>query len=153
MTTAALLHFQDFPVGEVIDFGAYEVAADEIKAFAAEFDPQPFHLDEYAASLSIGGALSASGWHTASMLMRMMYDAYLKDTASMGSYGVQEVKWLKPVHAGDILTCRRTTLAARISASRPEMGVVTFRWLVGNQQGEAKLDMRGVSLIRVRAAS
>ena len=148
----ALLHFEDFPAGEVVTFGRHEVLADEIKAFAAEFDPQPFHLDEYAGELSIAGALSASGWHTLSMIMRMMFDGYLKNTASMGSPGVDEVKWVKPVFAGDVLTCRRTTVSARISTSRPEMGIITFRWQVSDQNGELRLDMRGIQLVKVRGA-
>ena len=149
----SLLYFDNFPVGEVVTFGGHEVSVDEIKAFAAEFDPQPFHLDEEAGARSIAGALSASGWHTLSMTMRMMVDAYLKDTASMGSFGVDEVKWLKPVFAGDVLTCTRTTLAARVSASRPDMGIVTFRWEVRDQTGAVKLDMQGVQLVAVRATA
>lgn len=144
------LHFEDFPVGEVVTFGACKVTAEDIKAFAAEFDPQPFHLDEYAGTLSIAGALSASGWHTIAMTMRIMFDGYIKDAASMGSFGVDEVKWLKPVFAGEVLSCRRTTLDARVSSSRPEMGIVTFGWLVSNQHAEAKLDMRGTGLFQVR---
>jgi acyl dehydratase len=148
-----LLYFEDFPVGETVTFGAYQVTAEEIKTYATEFDPQPFHLDEYAASLSIGGALSASGWHTLAMSMRMMFDAYVGRAASLGSFGVDEVKWLKPVFAGDILTCRRTTLDARVSASRPEMGLITFHWLVSDQHGQAKLDMRGNGLLKRRGQS
>jgi acyl dehydratase len=146
----ALLHFEDFPVGEVVTFGSYEVSADEIKEFAAEYDPQPFHLDEYAGELSIAGALSASGWHTLSMTMRMMFDAYLKNAASMGSPGVDEVRWAKPVFAGDVLSCKRTTVSARVSSSRPEMGIITFRWEVSDQNGELKLDMQGIQLVKVR---
>ncbi len=147
-----LLHFEDFPAGEVIRFGAYEVTADEVKAFAAEFDPQPFHLDEYAGELSIAGALSASGWHTLSMTMRMMCDGYVNRSASMGSFGMDEVKWVKPVFVGDILHVRRTTLDCRVSSKRPEMGIVNFRWQVFDQHDVLKLDMRGNGLFRVRGA-
>jgi len=145
-----LLYFEDFPVGDVSTFGAYEVTLQEIKAFAGEFDPQPFHLDEEAGARSIAGALSASGWHTTAMCMRMMYDGYIGTAASMGSPGVDEVKWLKPVFPGDILSMRRTTLDARISASRPEMGIIRSRWEVLNQDGVIKLEMTGYGLIKVR---
>lgn len=145
-----LLHFEDFPVGEEISYGAYEVTAEEIKEFAAQYDPQPFHLDEYAGELSIAGALSSSGWHTLAMTMRMMCDGYLNRSASMGSFGVDEVKWVKPVLAGDILTVQRKTLDARVSASRPDMGVLTFQWQVFNQNDVLKLTMRGNGLVKVR---
>ena len=95
-----LLHYEDFPAGEVIVYGAYEVTADEIKAFAGEFDPQPFHLDEEAGRASILGGLCASGWHVCAMLNRMNVDAYLVRSAAMGSFGLEEVKWLRPVFAG-----------------------------------------------------
>ncbi len=150
MSKDVRLHYEDFPAGETVRFGAYEVTADEIKQFAAEFDPQPFHLDELSGEQSVAGALSASGWHTLSMLMRMMVDGYLARSASMGSFGVEEVKWLKPVFAGDVLSCTRTTLDTRISRKRPDMGIVRFHWQVHDQHGELKADMRGTSLLTVR---
>ena len=145
-----LLHYEDFPLDQVVEFGNYEVTADEVKAFAAEYDPQPFHLDEFAGKSSLAGALSASGWHTVSMCMRMMYDGYIVNSTSMGSPGVSEVKWVKPVFVGDILSMRRTTLARRVSSKRPEMGILTFRWEVFNQHHELKLDMTGIGLFKVR---
>lgn len=147
-----LLHFEDFPVGEVVDLGRYEVTAEEIKAFAAEFDPLPFHTDEAAARETVMGGLCASGWHIAAMLMRIMCDTYLLDAAGMGSNGIDEVKWLKPVRPGDVLSVRRETLAARVSSRRPEMGIITFRWTMLNQRGEPVTEMRGVNLMRTRAA-
>ena len=146
------LHFEDFPVGEVVSYGRYEVTAEEIVAFASEFDPQPFHLDAAAARDSILGGLAASGWHVCAIFMRMMYDGYLAETASMGSPGIDEVKWLKPVRAGEVLSCRRTTRAARISAKRPEMGLVTFHWELHNAQGEKKTDIVGTSIVAVRGS-
>ena len=101
---AELLHFEDFAVGQVIDLGTYAVTAAEIREFASEFDPQPFHLDEAAGKASILGGLAASGWHVCSMLMRMIADSWLNKSASMGSNGVSEVKWLKPVLAGETLS-------------------------------------------------
>jgi acyl dehydratase len=147
---APRLHFEDFPVGEVVTYGRYEVTAEEIVAFAREFDPQPFHLDAEAARGTILKGLAASGWHVCAIFMRMMYDGYIAETASLGSPGIDEVKWLKPVHAGDVLACRRTTRAARISAKRPEMGLVTFHWELFDAAGERKTDIVGTSIVAVR---
>src|SRR5262245_51344909 len=136
MSRPALLYFEDFPQGEVVEFGRYEVTAEEIIRFAKEFDPQPFHLDEAAAKASLLGGLCASGWHVCAILMRLMCDGYLCRSASMGSNGIDEVKWVRPVYAGETLTCRRTTLAHSVSAKRPEMGIVTFRWELFNDTRE-----------------
>ena len=146
-----LLHYEDFTVGESWDLGAYRVTAEEIKGFAREFDPQFFHLDEDRAKSSVLGGLSASGWHTCGMLMRLMVDGYLNRTAAMGSPGLEEVKWLKPVYAGETLTGRMTVLAKRQSKSRPEMGLITMRWDARAAGGETKIDMTGINLIKVRA--
>src|SRR5688500_2070251 len=115
-----LLHFEDFPVGEVIEYGRYLVSAEEILDFAQAFDPLPVHTDGEPAKASLLGGLSASGWHVCAIIMRMMVDGYYGRTASMGSTGIDEVKWLKPVRPGDRLSCRRTTLEARVSARRPD---------------------------------
>ena len=148
---AELLHFEDFAVGKSLDLGTYEVTAAEVKAFASEFDPQFFHLDEERAKSSVLGGLSASGWHTCGMLMRMIVDGCLARTAGMGSPGLDEIKWLKPVYAGETLRGRMTVLAKRQSKSRPDMGLVTMRWEAHSVEGEAKIDMTGVNLIKVRA--
>jgi len=145
-----LLHYEDFPAGEVRAYGRWEVTPEEIVEFAAEFDPQPFHLDAEAGRDSILGGLSASGWHVCAMMNRMMVDAYLGRSASMGSFGIKEMKWLKPVLAGDVLTIRRTTLEKRVSARRPEMGIVTFRWEAVDEKGTVKAEMTGVNLVRLR---
>jgi acyl dehydratase len=146
------LFFEDFPTGEIVDYGSYEVTAEEIISFAREFDPQPFHIDESAAEASLLGRLSASGWHVCAMVMRMMVDGYFGRTASMGSTGVDEMKWLKPIFAGDRLWCRRTTLESRVSAKRPEMGIVKLRWELYDARGEKKAEMVGINLVRVRGA-
>jgi acyl dehydratase len=145
-----LLHFEDFSVGESRDLGTYAVTAEEIKSFAREFDPQFFHLDEDRAKASVLGGLSASGWHTCGIVMRLMVDGYLGRTAGMGSPGLDEVRWLKPVYAGETLLGRMTVLAKRQSKSRPEMGLVTMKWEARSATGETKIDMTGVNLIRVR---
>ncbi len=147
-----LLCFEDFPVGEVAEFGHLEVTADEIKSFAEEFDPLPFHTDEAAAEASVMGGLCASGWHVVALLMRMCCEGYVLRTASMGSNGVDEVKWRKPVRPGDVLSVRRTTLAARVSRKRPEMGIVTFLWEIVNQTGATAAEVRGVNLVATRAS-
>jgi acyl dehydratase len=148
----AELFFQDFPVGEVFHYGKYDVTEEEIVAFAREFDPQPFHMDKSAGEASILGGLAASGWHICAMMMRIMVDGYFGRTASMGSPGVDEVKWIRPVRPGDRLSCRRTTLEARVSAKRPEMGIVKFRWELFDHNDEKKAEMIGINLIKVRGA-
>jgi len=143
-------YFEDFPVGQVVDYGSYHVTAEEIVSFAREFDPQPFHVDESAAKASMLGGLSASGWHICAIVMRMMVDGYFGRTASMGSTGIDEMKWLRPVFAGDRLSCRRTTLAGRVSAKRPDMGILTLRWELFDDKAEKKAEMTGINLVKVR---
>jgi acyl dehydratase len=148
--SAPKFFFEDFPVGQVVDYGNYHVTAEEIVGFAREFDPQPFHVDEGAAKASMLGGLCASGWHICAIMMRMMVDGYFGRTASMGSTGIDEMKWLKPVFAGERLSCRRTTLAARVSAKRPEMGILTMRFELFDSQREKKAEMTGINLVKVR---
>jgi acyl dehydratase len=119
--------FEDFAPGMVIEHGPRLVTREEIVAFAAEFDPQPMHLDEEAARASILGGLAASGWHTCCLLMRMACDSFVLDSSSMGAPGVDEVKWLKPLRPGTQITLRTTVLETRVSGSRPEMGFVKVR--------------------------
>jgi acyl dehydratase len=145
-----LLYFEDFPVGEVIVFGDRLVSAEEIVEFASDWDPQPFHLDAEAAKASQIGELIASGWHTGSLLMRMMCDAYLLDSASEGAPGVEDMRWLKPVRPGDRLSVKRTTLAARTSRSRPNLGIVDFQFEVTNQEGEIAMALKSAAFIRRR---
>jgi acyl dehydratase len=149
----ALLYFEDFPVGDAIVFGDRLVTVEEIIAFAKEWDPQPFHLDPEAAKESQIGELIASGWHTGSMLMRMMCDAYLLDSASEGSPGIDEMRWIKPVRPGDRLTVKRTTLSARASRSRPAIGIIGFQFEVMNQDGETAMLLTSSSFIRRRAGA
>jgi acyl dehydratase len=136
-------YWEDFPVGDVREFGAMPVTRDAVLAFASQFDPQPFHLDDAAAEASLFGRLSASGWHTCAMAMRMMCDNYLLDSASLGSPGMDSVRWLKPVHPGDTLSVRLTTIDSRPMASRPKVGLLQSKWEVLNQAGEVVLAMQG----------
>ncbi len=133
--------FEDFPVGQVREFGSRQVSKEELLAFAAAFDPQPFHLDEETSSL-IGG-LSASGWHTCAMVMRMMCDGYLLDSTSQGSPGIDKLRWLRPVRAGDTLRVRMTVLEARPSQSRPQIGLLRSAWEVFNQHDLPVMSMEG----------
>ncbi len=147
-----LLHYEDYALGQTGEHGVYEVTADEIKDFARRWDPQPFHLDEEAGRQSLMGALCASGWHVCAMMNRLMVDGYVNHSASMGSFGLSEVRWLKPVFPGDRLSLRWTVTDRRISSRRPEMGILTMHFELFDQKREAKLTGDGVNLFRVRGA-
>ena len=121
-----MLHYHDFPLHATGTLPPKLVTLPEILAFAEQFDPQPMHLDETAAAASLLGGIAASGWHTCAMLMRMMCDGFLLKTASMGSPGLNEVRWLKPVMPGDTLLATWTVTEARVSASDPGRGIVTL---------------------------
>lgn len=149
------LYFDDFAIGSRIEAGRVAVDADEVAAFASRFDPQPFHVDPVAAAESMFGGIIASGWHTCSMMMRLAVDSYLQRTASLGSPGVDEVRWLKPVRPGDELTMFSTVLDAVPSTSRPDRGVIFSLWEAFNQHGElvATIKGRGMMLRRPQSAS
>ena len=143
-------YWEDFKVGEVEQIGGKQVDRDELVEFAKQFDPQPFHVDEAAAKPSIYGGLIASGWHTCALVMRMMCDAYLSQSASVGSPGIDNLKWLKPVRPGDTISARRTTLETRASKSKPDIGIVNNLWEVFNQNGELVMSMQGYGMFRRR---
>src|SRR5881394_801828 len=128
-----LLYWEDFREGEVREFGRTTVKHDDIVRFASEFDPQPFHIDDAAAADSLFGGLIASGWHTAAIAMRMMCDEYLLRAASLGSPGLDSLKWLLPVRPGDTLSVRLSVLEARPLDSKPGIGLVKSRHEVLNQ--------------------
>jgi acyl dehydratase len=130
------LFFEDFTPGSVATVSGPTVTKDDILAFAREFDPQPFHIDEEAAKASFVGGLIASGWHTCALTMRMVADGFLQNTSGMGAPGIEEVKWQTSVRPGDTLSLRRTVLETRESRSRPEMGLVRILSEVLNQAGE-----------------
>jgi len=129
-------YFEDFYEGLVIDAGSCVVDAEELDAFARRYDPQPFHIDAEAAAASIYGSVIASGWQTCSLMMRLMVDGLLHETASLGSPGLDEVRWIKPVRAGDTLHVRAITTGTRSSISKPERGIVQWLWEARNQHGE-----------------
>jgi acyl dehydratase len=124
----ARMHWEDFAPGQVTEYGPRLITREEIIAFAAEFDPQPMHMDEEAASSSPLGGLAASGWHTCCLLMRMISDGMLGDANFMGAPGVEEVRWLAPVRPGERLTVRSTVLETRASRSRQDLGFVKFHY-------------------------
>jgi acyl dehydratase len=147
-----MLHFEDFPAGKRFDFKPVEVRADEVIAFASEFDPQPMHLSEDGGKASILGGLAASGWHTSAMMMRMLCDSYIRDAASEGSPGVDSMEWKKAVLAGDTLLGSCTVIDARVSRSRPEIGIVRLRAVVTNQRGETVAVCDYANMIRCQTA-
>ena len=149
-----MLTFEDFKPGHFGTFGPRHVTRDEILTFAAEFDPQPMHLDEEAAKRSMLKGLAGSGWHLGSIMMRMMFDGFINRAASMGSPGVNELRWLAPLRPGDDLTLDIDVTEARLSRSRPETGIVTFKGVVRNSAGEVLCEMVSPIIIRrrVRAA-
>jgi len=135
------LTFEDFPPGPFGSFGPRHVTREEIVAFAAEFDPQPMHLDEEAASKTMLRGLSGSGWHLASVMMRMMVDGFIGRAASLGSPGVNELRWLAPLRPGDDLMLDVDVTEARVSRSRPTTGIVTFKAVATNAAGQALCEM------------
>ena len=146
-------HFEDFTPDRTFPLADKRVTADEIVEFASEFDPQPMHLDEAAGRASILGGLSASGWHTSSMFMRMMYDGWLSRAASEGSPGIELMEWKKPVLAGDTLSGRSTVASTRLLRSRPGIGLVNFLHEVTNQRGQIVMRGENPIMIRLRNAA
>ena len=145
-------YLEDLHVGQRFTSGTHAVDVAQIKAYAREFDPQPFHLDDAAAEASLFGRLAASGWHTCAIAMRMMCDGYLLDSASLGSPGVEKLSWLKPVFPGDTLRIRLEVLESRPLASRPGVGMIRSHWDVINQADETVLTMEGFGMFRRRSA-
>ena len=144
--------FEDFAVAQEYPFGPYQVTREEIVAFAAEYDPQPFHLDEKAGSDTMLGGLAASGWHTCALFMRMCADGWLNDCASMGSPGVETLKWLRPVRPGDVLSGRSVVLEVRASKSKPDRGFVRCRHEVMNGRGEVVMTLDNPIMLLRRPA-
>ena len=138
-----MIWWEDFKVGEAAQLGRHTFTPQEIVAFARQFDPQPFHLDPAAAEHSVFGGLIASGWHTCAVGMRLMCEALIHHTVSLGSPGVDNIRWLQPVRAGDTLEYRRIVVESRASATRQGVGLVKHRWEAVNQDGDLVLTMEG----------
>jgi acyl dehydratase len=138
-------YFEDVEVGETTRFGRYEVTREEIIEYARQFDPQPFHLDEEAARASMFGGLIASGWHTGAMFIRMVCDGMVPTAATSGSMGFDDLRWLKPVRPGDVLSVDSVVREKIESRSRPDRGTVKIESRVSNQRGEVVMSL--VSLV------
>jgi len=146
-------YFEDFSVGRVFDSGTRQLSEQDILGFASEYDPQYFHTDPEAAKQSIFGGLIASGWQTVGVCMRLMCDSYLLESSSMGSPGVDAVRWVKPVYPGDTLRMRATVIAAKPSSSKPDRGMATMRCNIYNQKDELVMHMQGVQMMGRRPAA
>lgn len=145
------LHWEDFETGAVAIYGPRLVTREEIVAFAAEFDPQPMHLDEAAASATLLGGLGASGWHTCCLLMRIIADGFVLNSSSMGAPGVEEVRWLKPLRPGTQIRVRTTVLDKRGSKSRPEMGFVKMLYEVIDERDDVLTTLISHMMMALRA--
>ena len=143
-------YWEDLTVGEVRDLGTVTPTRDEIIAFASQFDPQPFHLDDAAAQRSVFGALCASGWHTCGMAMRLMVTNFLCSTASLGSPGLENLRWLKPVYPGDTLRLQHTLVDKQAMRNHPTVGKVRTIWEMFNQHSDKVLHMEGWAMFRRR---
>ncbi len=143
-------YFEDYLPGTVLEFGTVSVEESDIIAFARRFDPQSFHVDPEAAARGPFGGLIASGWHTASLMMRLYADHYLSKVASLASPGVDELRWLLPVRPGDALRIRVTILDARRSRSKPDRGVVRTQVEVLNQHGHVVMSLKALNILRCR---
>jgi acyl dehydratase len=152
MSTQKKWYFDDFVVGSTMVVGSRSITEEEIIVFAKQFDPQPFHVDKAAAEHSIFGGIIASGWHTCSLIMRMMVDGFLADAASLGSPGVDEVRWIKPVRGGDTLTVTTTIVDVKASASKADRGVIWTEWRATNQHGEIVATVKGMGMFLRRPA-
>lgn len=146
-------YFEDYQVGETFEYGNCTVTEEEIVDFATRYDPQSFHVDKEAAQQSIFGGLIASGWLTGSLMMRMAVDHLISPVSSMGSPGIDELRWLKPVRPGDRLRVRATVLASKRSQTKPDRGVIELLQEAINQDDEVVMTIRGWGMYRCRDAA
>jgi len=145
-----VLTYEDFPVGKVLPMGPKTVTEAEMIVFSEKYDPQPFHTDPESEMAAEVGGLIASGWHTCGIMMRMICDAYLLDSASMGAPGLDEVRWLLPVRPGDTMTGTTTVLDRRVSTSRPTLGLLTLQYELKNQKGETVMLTKGTGMMATK---
>jgi acyl dehydratase len=150
--TPPRIFFEDFAPGDVARYGAFTLTREDLLDFAREFDPQPMHLDEDAAKDSLLGGLAASGWQVCAILMRLVAEGFLLEAACDGAPGIDEVKWLRPVRAGDTLSARHTVLDTRLSRSQPGRGFVRFRFELLNQSGEVVMEQMNSIMFRTRTS-
>ena len=146
-----MLYWEDIEVGAVTEFGSYGVTRDEVLEFAQKYDPQPFHVDDEAAARTHFGRIAASGWHTAAMTMRVIVDSLSRNPqAGLGSPGVDDLRWLKPVYPGDTLTMRGRIIDKTPSRSKPELGTIRTQTTVANQDGVDVMRFTSIVLMRRR---
>lgn len=143
-------YFEDFPVGLTVDLGTFCLTSDDIVEFGRRYDPQPMHVDPEAGARSLYGSLIASGWQTAASYMRLLVDHVLRDSASIGSPGIDQLRWVKPVKPNEVLRARFTVLDAKPSRSRPEWGIVRSRGEVAKQDDEIVMHLEAVNFFSVR---
>jgi acyl dehydratase len=148
--TDKTLYFEDFEEGREFVSKPRTVSAEEIVAFAKEFDPQPMHVDEAAGKASILGGLSASGWHTSSLAMRLFFDTVISKSAGEGGPGVDVMEWRKPLLAGDTLVLTATVKSRRPLASRPGIGMVAIEQILTNQRAEKIMRMEAQVMFKIR---
>ena len=147
------MKYAEFYVGQQIEAGPYEISAEEIVDFAVRYDPQWFHNDPQAAATGPFNGLIASGWHSCSIAMRLVVDRVLKGSESYASPGIRQLKWLAPVRPGDQLSLRLTVLELRRSKSRPQLGVLEWRWQLRNQQEVEVLELEVTSMFNLDTES
>jgi acyl dehydratase len=146
-------YFEDYALGTTYECGSVSVDQASIIAFAKEFDPQPFHVDPAAASAGPFGGLIASGWHTAALLMRLLVENYLSAEASLGSPGLDEIRWPYPVRPGDTLRVRATVVESRRSLSKPDRGIIRTMVEAANQDGRTVMRATAINFLLVRPAT
>ena len=148
---AITYYWEDLKPGSVRELGSITVNAEEIKEFASQFDPQPFHVDELAGRRSMFGNLCASGWHTCALAMKLTVENFLNQAASMGSPGIENLRWLKPVYPDDTLSLRHSIVESRPLRKRRDTGLVRSVWELFNQNGEKVMQMEGYGMFRRRS--
>ena len=146
----ATWYFEDYVPGLTVDCGSFSISEAEIIAFAKEYDPQPFHVDPVAAADGPFGGLIASGWHTTSLMMRLLVEHFISPETSLGAAGVDEIRWPSPVRPGDTLRVRGTVLDTRRSKSKPDRGIMRSQVEVTNQAGDPVLHLTAINFIRAR---
>jgi acyl dehydratase len=142
--------FEDYRAGQVYEFGPAVMEEAEILDFGRRFDPQPFHTDPDIGAASPFGGLAASGWHVCAVMMRLLVDGLISRAASLGSPGIEQIRWVKPVRPGDALKCRLTITSARRSRSRPDRGIISMHVAVLNQNAEVVMTCSGAGLYKAR---
>ncbi|AJK47234.1 MaoC family dehydratase [Burkholderia plantarii] len=142
--------YEDLEVGALTEIGKHTFTPEDIVEFAQRYDPQPFHLDEAGGKASPFGGLVASGWHTCSVFMGMLVRNVLSDSTSMGSPGIDEIRWLKPVRAGATITMFQNIVDKRLSASRPDRGIVTTEWIGKNEDGDTVITVKSKVIFGLR---